>query len=91
MAAVRPKPSCFQYPPWFSRRRDNLDFILHCREMLPQQYQVAVEFRSAWLDERGREKTLGFLRDNDLAFVCADGPQGFKSSILPSLRQLAAD
>lgn len=74
----------FQYPPWFYPSRENVGFITHCREMLPQQYPIAVEFRNAaWLDEGSRERTLGFLRENQLAFVCVDGPQGFKSSIPP--------
>jgi len=30
-----------------------------------------------------RERTIGFLRDNQLAFVCVDEPQGFKSSVPP--------
>jgi uncharacterized protein YecE (DUF72 family) len=74
----------FQYPPWFSASPGNLEFLVHCREMLPQQFSMAAEFRNAaWLDERSRDNTLRFLRDNRLAFVCVDGPQGFKSSIPP--------
>ena len=45
---------------------------------------MAVEFRNAaWLSERSGDRTLEFLRENQLAFVCVDGPQGFQSSIPP--------
>ena len=60
-----------------------MDHILECKARVTS-YKAAVEFRNnAWLAERNREATLSFLRDNDLAFVCVDEPQGFKSSVPP--------
>ena len=73
----------FQFPPWFYPGEQQLDYILSCQEKLPQ-YRIAVEFRhSSWLNEGNRERTLSFLRDNDLPFVCVDEPQGFGSSVPP--------
>lgn len=70
-----------QFPPWFFPSHENREYILEARAHLPQ-YRVAVEFRNAsWLAPERAERTLGFLRDNGLAFVCVDGPQGFKSSL----------
>ncbi|MBN1862107.1 MAG: DUF72 domain-containing protein [Dehalococcoidales bacterium] len=73
----------FQFPPWFSPGNEAREYLLACSQRLGQ-YPIAVEFRHyAWLDNRNIEKTLGFLRDHNLAFVCVDEPQGFRSSVVP--------
>jgi uncharacterized protein YecE (DUF72 family) len=73
----------FQFPPWFYPGNEQREYILSCKEKLPQ-YRLAVEFRhGSWLNEKNVDRTLTFLRDNDLPFVCVDGPQGFKSSVPP--------
>ena len=55
------------------------------------QYRIAIEFRhNSWLSDRNGERTLAFLRDNDLPFVCVDEPQGFKSSV-PSIAEATSD
>ena len=73
----------FQFPPWFYPGDQQRDYILACKERLPQ-YRIAIEFRhNSWANEKNRERTLSFLRDNDLPFVCVDEPQGFKSSLPP--------
>jgi uncharacterized protein YecE (DUF72 family) len=72
-----------QYPDWFPIGSKNKDEILRTRELLPDD-TLAVEFRNrTWMEERNREETLGFLRDNGLAYVSVDEPQGFPSSIPP--------
>lgn len=73
----------FQFPPWFTPGRENLSYIVRCKERLPQ-YKIAVEFRNnLWLNEKNRVSTLNFLCQNDLAFVVVDEPQGFPSSVPP--------
>ena len=73
----------FQFPPWFHPGVPQMDHILTCKERLVS-HQLAVEFRNnLWLSEQNREATLSFLRENGLAFVCVDEPQGFKSSVPP--------
>jgi len=80
----------FQFPPWFMPRPDSKEHILECQEHLPQ-YRLAVEFRNQhWLSERNRKDTLGFLRDNSLAFIAVDEPQGFGSSV-PPVAEVTAD
>jgi len=80
----------FQFPPWFYPGNGRWRYILACRERLAQ-YMIAVEFRhNAWLSERNIKKTLGFLRDHNLAFVCVDEPQGFRSSV-PPIAEATAD
>jgi uncharacterized protein YecE (DUF72 family) len=73
----------FQFPPWFYPGNEQREYILSCKERLPQ-YRIAVEFRhNSWLNEKNVERTLGFLRENGLPYVCVDEPQGFKSSMPP--------
>lgn len=73
----------FQFPPWFTPRRENRDYILRCLEHLPQ-YRLAIEFRNAaWLRDDIVQRTLTFLQKNGLTFVSVDEPQGFRSSIPP--------
>jgi uncharacterized protein YecE (DUF72 family) len=72
-----------QYPDWFPIGRKNKDDILRARELLPDD-ALAVEFRNrTWMEERNQEETLAFLRENGLAYVSVDEPQGFPSSIPP--------
>jgi uncharacterized protein YecE (DUF72 family) len=73
----------FQFPQWFVIGRKSKDYILECKERLPD-YLIAVEFRQKlWMEERNREETLAFLEEHDLPYVCVDMPQGFDSSIPP--------
>ena len=81
----------FQFPPWFTPRRDNRDYILHCQERLGQ-YRMAVEFRNAlWLLPERQERTLSFLREHGLAYVGVDEPQGFSSSVPPVAETTSPD
>jgi uncharacterized protein YecE (DUF72 family) len=80
----------FQFPPWFYPGNEHRDYILQCKEKLPQ-YRIAVEFRhNSWLNEKNIERTLTFLRENGLSYVCVDEPQGFKSS-MPPLAEATSD
>ena len=80
----------FQFPPWFYPGNEQRDYILKCKEKLPQ-YRIAVEFRhNSWASEKNIERTLDFLRDSDLPYVCVDEPQGFKSS-MPPLAEATSD
>jgi uncharacterized protein YecE (DUF72 family) len=73
----------FQFPSWFYPGNEQREYILSCKEKLPQ-YQLAIEFRhNSWLNEKNVERTLSFLRENKLAYVCVDEPRGFQSSVPP--------
>lgn len=73
----------FQFPPWFYTGDWQREYMLSCKERLPQ-YRIGIEFRhSSWLNEKNGQRTLGFLRENDLPLVCVDEPQGFASSVPP--------
>ncbi|MET7968920.1 DUF72 domain-containing protein [Micromonospora sp. NPDC005305] len=79
----------FQFPPWFTIRRDNKQYLLEvARRCAP--LRPAFEFRHAsWFDGDNAEETLGFLRQHELPFVCVDMPQGHKSSVPPVLAATA--
>jgi uncharacterized protein YecE (DUF72 family) len=80
----------FQFPPWFYPGSEQREYILSCKEKLPQ-YRIAVEFRhNSWVNEKNIDRTLDFLRDNDLPYVCVDEPQGFRSS-MPPLAEATSD
>jgi len=80
----------FQFPPWYYPGDEQRDYILSCKQKLPQ-YRIAVEFRhNSWVNEKNSERTFTFLMDNNLPFVCVDEPQGFKSSI-PPVTQTTSD
>ena len=89
-AALRPLHSAgklgavfFQFPKWFTNRRDNRRFLDSLSDRLPE-YDLAVEFRhGSWLSTDSRSKTLQQLQNRGLAFVCVDEPQGFTSSVPP--------
>ncbi len=73
----------FQFPPWFTLKRANKQYLLEvvarCGPLRP-----VFEFRNAsWFDGANAEETLDFLREHRLPFVCVDMPQGHRSSVPP--------
>lgn len=79
----------FQFPPWFTIRRSNKQYLLEVArrcEPLP----VVVELRHAsWFEGDNQQETLEFLRQHRLPYVCVDMPQGHRSSIPPVLAATA--
>ncbi|GAA0952394.1 DUF72 domain-containing protein [Actinocorallia libanotica] len=75
----------FQFPPWFTAGKRSREYILQVKERCAPA-RICVEFRhDTWLSPRNRAATLEFLRDNDLAYVAVDMPQGHRSSVPPVL------
>ena len=73
----------FQFPQWFTNRRDNRAYLDSLPERL-SDYQIAVEFRHrSWLEDDSAPKTLSQLEKLGLAYVAVDEPQGFASSVPP--------
>lgn len=73
----------FQFPEWFIPGTESRNYIVECRDRLPD-YQIAVEFRNGlWLNERNLQRTLDFLEDHEAVFTSVDMPQGFRSSLPP--------
>jgi uncharacterized protein YecE (DUF72 family) len=73
----------FQFPPWFTIRRSNKDYLVEvARRCSP--LPVAIELRhQSWFAGDNQAETLEFLRRHRLPFVCVDMPQGHRSSIPP--------
>jgi uncharacterized protein YecE (DUF72 family) len=79
----------FQFPPWFTIRRSNKDYVVEVAKRCAP-LPVAVEFRHAsWFAGDNAAETLEFLRRNELPFVCVDMPQGHRSSIPPVVEATA--
>lgn len=73
----------FQFPPWFLPGGESRDYIAEAKERMGQ-YALAVEFRNnLWLSERNQERTLAFLSESAIPYVCVDEPQGFRNSVPP--------
>jgi uncharacterized protein YecE (DUF72 family) len=73
----------FQFPQWFVIGAASKEYIVECKERLPD-FHIAVEFRQKlWMEDRNVEETLSFLERFDIPLVCVDMPQGFDSSIPP--------
>lgn len=81
-----------QFPEWFVPSRTSRDEVLRCAERLPD-YRVAVEFRRAsWMaPEENARRTLEWLLQHRLPYVCVDMPQGFPSSVPPVVAATAPD
>jgi uncharacterized protein YecE (DUF72 family) len=81
-----------QFPEWFLPNGRNKDYVVEAAARLPD-YRCAVELRSrAWMvPAASAERTLRFLADHRLAYVCVDMPQGFRSSIPPIVATTSAE
>jgi uncharacterized protein YecE (DUF72 family) len=79
----------FQFPPWFTIRRSNKQFLLEVAQRC-QPLRVAVEFRhESWFHGDNQQETMELLREHRLPYVCVDMPQGHRSSIPPVLAATA--
>lgn len=75
----------FQFPPWFTIRRTNKQYILEVARRC-QPMRVAIELRhESWFAGDNEKETLEFLGKHHLPFVCVDMPQGYRNSIPPVL------
>lgn len=71
----------FQFPPWFTAKRENYDYLEQVRQRL-DGYLVAVEFRhQSWMADERREATLAFEEQHRFVNVVVDEPQGASNSI----------
>ncbi|WP_433319461.1 DUF72 domain-containing protein [Micromonospora sp. CA-269861] len=79
----------FQFPPWFTIKRANKQYLLEVAKRCAPLRPV-YEFRHAsWFDGDNAEETLAFLREHRLPYVCVDMPQGHRSSLPPVLAATA--
>jgi uncharacterized protein YecE (DUF72 family) len=75
----------FQFPPWFTIRRSNRQYLLEVAKRC-SPLRVAVELRhESWFAGDNQAETLDFLRKHHLPYVSVDMPQGYRNSIPPVL------
>jgi uncharacterized protein YecE (DUF72 family) len=71
----------FQFPPYFTARAANLDYIAGLKERMPGA-AIAIEFRhNSWFDRAQRATTMRFLERHGLTFVSIDTPPGTIDSV----------
>jgi uncharacterized protein YecE (DUF72 family) len=64
----------FQFPPYFTARPSNLDYIAGLKQRMPGA-AIAIEFRhNSWLLGAQRAETVRFLERHGLTFVSIDSP-----------------
>ncbi len=74
-----------QFPRWFQPSPSAARYLRWTREQLGDAVG-AVEFRNpAWMAERVGPRTLGLLRDLELAYTIVDAPPGTRSSMPPTV------
>ncbi|MGH9284033.1 MAG: DUF72 domain-containing protein [Acidimicrobiales bacterium] len=57
----------FQFPPWFSIKRQHKDYLVECAERA-RPLRISVEFRhTSWLSEENRDETFELLATHRLA------------------------
>jgi probable DNA metabolism protein len=70
-----------QFPRSFAPSPDSAEWLRRARERLGD-VPGAVELRRGdWMSDRLADRTLGLLRELDLAYVVVDGPEGLESSM----------
>ncbi|HVE76902.1 MAG TPA: DUF72 domain-containing protein [Actinomycetota bacterium] len=81
----------FQFPEWFLPGSRSRDYILECKQRLPD-YRIAVELRNAtWYNPSNLERTMAFFAENAIPVTSVDMPQGFRSSLPPQPFSTAKD
>jgi uncharacterized protein YecE (DUF72 family) len=70
-----------QFPRWFEPSRESAEWLRRARERLGDVPGAAELRRADWMTDRLADRTLGLLRELDLAYVVVDGPQGLESSM----------
>ena len=74
-----------QYPRWFLPSRESAGVLRVTRERLGT-VTGAIELRHrSWMEGRVAARTLGLLRELDLAYVMVDAPPGTESSMPPTV------
>jgi uncharacterized protein YecE (DUF72 family) len=81
----------FQYPPFVIHKKQNLDYILFCGEMM-EGFHIGIEFRhGSWLAPDSRDSVFRFLRDHRLTYIAADEPQFGTFATVPFVPEVTTD
>lgn len=81
----------FQYPPFFVYKKENLDYILFCKDMMGD-LRIGIEFRhGSWLTENKKKEVFDLLGKNDLVYIAADEPQYGTMATVPFIPEATSD
>ncbi len=70
----------FQFPPWFACKKENVDYLRYCKQMMGD-IPIALEFRhQSWFSEVYRSDTLSFMKEHGWIHAVADEPQAGEGS-----------
>jgi uncharacterized protein YecE (DUF72 family) len=73
----------FQFPPWFTCKPENKEWVHFCRDWFPRDI-VAVEFRhNSWFLGANRDDTLAMLKQIQAVNVVCDEPQVGTGAVPP--------
>lgn len=65
----------FQFPPRYAYSEENLDYIRHCRDAVPDD-RLSIEFRNrSWFEPDRLPRVLDAFKAMDLALTVVDEPQ----------------
>jgi uncharacterized protein YecE (DUF72 family) len=80
----------FQFPPYFTARSSNFEYMASLPERLPGA-SIAIEFRHpSWVSDKAqRAATMKFLRSHGLYYTSIDAPED--NSIVPSFIEATGD
>lgn len=71
----------FQFPPWFECKKENVDYLRYCKQMMGD-IPVALEFRhQSWFSDAYCSNTLAFMKEHGWIHAVADEPQAGEGSI----------
>jgi uncharacterized protein YecE (DUF72 family) len=74
-----------QFPSYVVRRPHSFEYLEWSQEQLAGD-ELLVEFRHrSWLDDEGRDETLGFLERRGLTYVVVDAPRTGGPTVLPTV------
>ncbi|HLY66943.1 MAG TPA: DUF72 domain-containing protein [Chloroflexota bacterium] len=80
-----------QFPPWVFPSDESREHMLRTVEALAG-FRLAVEFRhDSWVNDKNRERTLQFLQDHKLTYVCVDEPREVKGNLPPLVEVTTPD
>jgi uncharacterized protein YecE (DUF72 family) len=81
LEANKLKAILFQFPPWFSISKENINRLRFIRDHL-STYPLALEFRNkSWFLPEYREKTLQFMKEEGWIHSICDEPQAGEGSV----------
>src|SRR5262245_30587419 len=73
----------FQFPPWFTIKRANKDYVLECVDRC-RPLPISVELRNGtWFRDDTIDETLELFRRHHIPLVSVDTPAGERSSVPP--------